>query len=71
LGDAPFGYVNVFTSHVNVGFFQGTALNLSGIDVAGLARGEVLADPGTLRATRILDAWLETLPDAPPIAHGA
>ena len=22
LGDAPFGYVNVFTSHVNVGFFQ-------------------------------------------------
>jgi hypothetical protein len=21
LGDAPFGYVNVFTSHVNVGFF--------------------------------------------------
>jgi hypothetical protein len=26
LGDAPFGYVNVFTSHVNVGFFQGSAL---------------------------------------------
>jgi hypothetical protein len=26
LGDAPFGYVNVFTSHVNVGFFHGTAL---------------------------------------------
>lgn len=26
LGDAPFGYVNVFTSHVNVGFFQGWAL---------------------------------------------
>ncbi len=25
-GDAPFGYVNVFTSHVNVGFFQGAAL---------------------------------------------
>jgi len=25
-GDAPFGYVNVFTSHVNVGFFQGSAL---------------------------------------------
>jgi hypothetical protein len=23
LGDAPFGYVNVFTSHVNVGFFHG------------------------------------------------
>src|SRR3569832_578247 len=26
LGDAPFGYVNVFTSHVNVGFFHGTTL---------------------------------------------
>lgn len=26
LGDAPFGYVNVFTSHVNVGFFHGAKL---------------------------------------------
>ena len=26
LGDAPFGYVNVFTSHVNLGFFHGAAL---------------------------------------------
>ena len=26
LSDAPFGYVNVFNSHVNVGFFQGAAL---------------------------------------------
>jgi hypothetical protein len=26
LGDVPFGYVNAFTSHVNVGFFQGAAL---------------------------------------------
>ena len=26
LGDAPFGYVNVFASHVNVGFFHGSAL---------------------------------------------
>ncbi|HEY1986236.1 MAG TPA: DUF1801 domain-containing protein [Terracidiphilus sp.] len=26
LGDAPFVYVNVFTAHVNVGFFQGAAL---------------------------------------------
>jgi hypothetical protein len=25
-GDAPFGYVNAFTSHVNVGFFHGGAL---------------------------------------------
>jgi len=27
LGDAPFGYVNVFTAHVNVGFFHGAALS--------------------------------------------
>jgi hypothetical protein len=26
LGDAPFGYVNVFTAHVNVGLFQGASL---------------------------------------------
>jgi len=26
LGDVPFGYVNVFRSHVNVGFFQGAGL---------------------------------------------
>jgi hypothetical protein len=26
LGDVPFAYVNVFTSHVNAGFFQGASL---------------------------------------------
>ena len=26
LGDVAFGYVNVFTAHVNVGFFQGAGL---------------------------------------------
>jgi hypothetical protein len=35
LGDAAFGYVNVFTSHVNVGFFRGNALR----DPAGLLQG--------------------------------
>ena len=25
-GDVPFAYVNVFTAHVNVGFFQGASL---------------------------------------------
>lgn len=33
--DAPFGYVNVFKAHVNVGFFQGAAL----ADPAGLLEG--------------------------------
>lgn len=35
LGDAPFGYVNAFTSHVNVGFFYGAELP----DPAGLLEG--------------------------------
>jgi hypothetical protein len=35
LGDAPFGYVNVFTAHVNVGFFQGASL----ADPTGLLQG--------------------------------
>ena len=34
-GDVPFGYVNVFTTHVNVGFFQGALL----ADPAGLLEG--------------------------------
>jgi hypothetical protein len=49
LGDAPFGYVNVFTSHVNVGFFQGASLP----DPARLLQGtgkfmrHVKLQPGT------------------------
>jgi hypothetical protein len=35
LGDAPFGYVNVFTAHVNIGFFHGAAL----LDPAHLLQG--------------------------------
>jgi hypothetical protein len=35
LGDVPFGYVNVFNAHVNVGFFQGAELN----DPARLLQG--------------------------------
>ena len=35
LGDAPFAYVNAFTSHVNVGFFYGAELP----DPAGLLEG--------------------------------
>src|SRR4051794_13149566 len=49
LGDAAFGYVNVFTSHVNVGFFQGASLP----DPARLLQGtrkfmrHVKVKPGT------------------------
>ncbi|HEY1676126.1 MAG TPA: DUF1801 domain-containing protein [Candidatus Sulfotelmatobacter sp.] len=49
-GDVPFGYVNVFTSHVNVGFFQGASLP----DPARLLQGSgrfmrhVKLKPGTV-----------------------
>ncbi|MFZ0861063.1 MAG: DUF1801 domain-containing protein [Candidatus Sulfotelmatobacter sp.] len=62
LGDAPFGYVNVFTSHVNVGFFQGAALP----DPARLLQGtgkfmrHVKLRPGTATnaaaLTKLIDA---------------
>ena len=35
LGDAPFGYVDAFSAHANVGFFYGAALE----DPAGLLEG--------------------------------
>src|SRR5215468_6776163 len=35
VGDAAFGYVDAFTAHVNVGFFQGAHLD----DPAGLLEG--------------------------------
>ena len=35
LGDAAFAYVNAFTAHVNVGFFQGSAL----VDPSGILQG--------------------------------
>jgi hypothetical protein len=61
-GDAPFGYVNVFTSHVNVGFFHGAALP----DPARLLQGtgkfmrHVKLRPGTATnaaaLSRLIDA---------------
>jgi hypothetical protein len=62
LGDAPFGYVNAFTAHVNVGFFHGAALP----DPAGLLEGSgrfgrhVKLRPGTATngaaLSRLIDA---------------
>ena len=49
LGDAPFAYVNVFTSHVNVGFFHGNALPDPGrlLQGAGRFMRHVKLKPGT------------------------
>ena len=67
LGDAPFGYVNVFTSHVNVGFFQGASLP----DPAHLLQGtgkfmrHVKLRPGALTNTaatsKLIDAAYEDI----------
>jgi len=61
LGDVPFGYVNVFTAHVNVGFFQGASLR----DPAGLLQGtgkfmrHVKLKPGTSTNDAALRALIE------------
>src|SRR5579872_3244761 len=62
LGDVPFAYVNVFTSHVNVGFFQGAALP----DPARLLEGDgkfmrhVKLTPGTPTNAAALSTLIET-----------
>jgi hypothetical protein len=62
LGDAPFGYVNVFTSHVNVGFFQGAALP----DPARLLQGNgkfmrhVKLKPGTVTNAPALSKLIDS-----------
>ncbi|MGE5244329.1 MAG: selenocysteine-specific translation elongation factor [Betaproteobacteria bacterium] len=50
---------------------QRTAVNLGGIEVDEIARGQTLMTPGTLEETRVADAVLEVLADAKPIRHGA
>ena len=61
LGDAAFGYVNVFTSHVNVGFFQGASLP----DPARLLQGtgkfmrRVKLKPGTATNAAALSRLIE------------
>jgi hypothetical protein len=49
LGDAAFGYVNVFTSHVNVGFFQGASLPDTArmLQGSGMFMRHVKLKPGT------------------------
>ena len=62
LGDVPFGYVNVFTSHVNVGFFHGAALP----DPARLLQGtgkfmrHVKLRPGMIAHASALSKLIET-----------
>jgi selenocysteine-specific elongation factor len=46
------------------------AVNVSGIEVADLARGQVLAAPATLPVTSLIDASVVLLASARPLKHG-
>jgi selenocysteine-specific elongation factor len=48
-----------------------TAVNLSGVDVGDVVRGQDLVTPGAFEETRVADALVELLPDAKPLKHGA
>ncbi len=50
---------------------QRTAINLGGIEVAEVGRGETLATPGTLSVTRRVDAVVDLLESSKPLKHGA
>jgi hypothetical protein len=62
LGDVPFGYVNVFTAHVNVGFFQGAALPDPArlLEGAGKRMRHVKLRRGTAIDTAALRRLIET-----------
>lgn len=45
------------------------ALNLSGIEVSEVRRGDTLVLPSTLQAVDTVDAEIKLLPDAPAVAH--
>jgi selenocysteine-specific elongation factor len=47
------------------------AVNLGGVEVQDVARGETLSRPGALTITRRLDATLDLLRGAKPLRHGA
>ena len=49
---------------------QRAALNLSGIELEDLARGQSLVTPGAFETSRMVDATIEVLPDAKPLKHG-
>ena len=56
------------TTHARSG--QRVAVNLAGLDVDDLSRGDVLVQPGCLESTRRLDATVTLLPNARSLKHG-
>ena len=47
------------------------AVNLGGVELSDLRRGDVLATAGAFEPTRRFDAAIDLLPDARPLRHGA
>jgi len=47
------------------------AANLAGVEVGDVSRGDVVARPGTLRPTAMVDVELRLLPGIKPLADGA
>ena len=60
--DAAFGYVNVFTAHVNIGFFHGAALEDSSLLLQGTGKymRHVKASPGALPDRASLEALIRS-----------
>ena len=50
---------------------QRVAVNLAGVEVGELSRGDTLVTPGGLETTRRFDATLTLLPGSPLLKHGA
>ena len=61
LGDAAFGYVNVFTSQLNVGFFQGASLPHPArlLQGTGTFMHHVKVKPGTGETAAALSRLIE------------
>jgi selenocysteine-specific elongation factor len=47
------------------------AVNLGGVEIADLGRGDTLATPGAFEVTRRVDAALDLIPEAAALRHGA
>ncbi|MBN1887069.1 MAG: selenocysteine-specific translation elongation factor [Thermoflexales bacterium] len=48
------------------------AVNLSGVNLADVRRGDVISSPGWLQPTLLVDSWFEYLPDVPhPLRHNS
>jgi selenocysteine-specific elongation factor len=50
---------------------QRTAINLAGVEVEEVARGQALVTPGAFEETRLADVIVDVLPGAKPLKHGA